>query len=137
MLRKEIQDCWPNQGGGGEVCWEIIAKFHRPMTLGWIPQLFNYVLFSSQIEPTNFRFFYFLITYGISKKRQYSNRMSKKKFSPFDECSCFVCLRRQNKQKKFRLSACLSVCISVCLSVWLSGCTYVDFRRGHNNFRRS
>ena len=35
-----------------------------------------------------------------------------KKFSPFDECSCFVCLRRQNKQKKdanpLRLSIVLS-----------------------------
>ena len=28
----------------------------------------------------------------------------KKKFSPFDKCSCFVCLRGQNKQKKFPLS---------------------------------
>ena len=37
--------------------------------------------------------------------------------------SCFVCLRSQNKHKK----------ISVCLS----GCTYVDFRWGHDNFRRS
>ena len=27
-------------------------------------------------------------------------RVKKKKFSPFDECSCFVCLRRQNKHKK-------------------------------------
>ena len=38
----------------------------------------------------------------------------KKKFSPFDECSCFVCLRRQNKRKKFP---------SVCLVVWL----YIHF----------
>ena len=35
--------------------------------------------------------FYFLITYGVCKKRKYCNRMSeKKKFSPFDKCSCFV-----------------------------------------------
>ena len=39
----------------------------------------------------------------------------KKKFSPFDECSCFVRLRKQNKRKKFP---------SVCLSVSLSGCTW-------------
>ena len=32
-------------------------------------------------------------------------------FCPFDECLCFVCLRRQNKQKKH------SVCLSVCLFV--------------------
>ena len=62
--------------------------------------------------------FYFLITYGVCKKRKYCNRMSEKKeFSPFDECSCFVCFRRQNKQTK----------ISVCLSVWLyeRGCTWL------------
>ena len=30
---------------------------------------------------------YFLITYGVCKKRKYCNRMSeKKKFSPFDKC---------------------------------------------------
>ena len=28
--------------------------------------------------------FYFLITYGVCKKRKYCNRMSEKKFSPFD-----------------------------------------------------
>ena len=58
-------------------------------------------------------YFYFLITYGIYKKRKCCNRMSEeKKFFPFDECSFFVCLRRQNKQKKFT-----SVCLSACLSV--------------------
>ena len=56
--------------------------------------------------------FYFLITYGVCKKKKYCNRMSEKKNSPFDECSCFVCLRRQNKQEKFP-SACLSVCLAV------------------------
>ena len=35
--------------------------------------------------------------------------MKKKKNSPFDKCSWFVCLRRQNKPKN----------ISVCLSVWM------------------
>ena len=55
--------------------------------------------------------FYFLITYGVCKKRKYCDRMSekKKKFSPFDKCLWFLCLRRQNKRKK----------ISVCLSVWM------------------
>ena len=38
--------------------------------------------------------------------------MSEKKFFPFDECSCFVYLRRQNKQKKFP-----SVCPSGCPAV--------------------
>ena len=62
--------------------------------------------------------FYFLITYGVCKKKKYFNRMSEKKIFPFDECSCFVSLRTQNKQKK-------SICRSVCLSVDLSGYTYV------------
>ena len=38
--------------------------------------------------------------------------MSEKKISSFDQCSCFVCLRRHNKQKK-----CPSVCRSVCMYV--------------------
>ena len=40
--------------------------------------------------------------------------MSEKKFSPFNECSCFVYLRRQNKHKK------MSVRPSVCLSVYVA-----------------
>ena len=36
-------------------------------------------------------------------------RLKKIYFFPFDECSCFVCLRTQNKQKNFRLSVCLYV----------------------------
>ena len=86
--------------------------------------------------------FYFLITYGVCKKRKYCffllshhgvckkrkycNRMSeKKKFSPFDKCLSFLCLIRQDKQKKIP-----SVCLSGCLDVR----TYVDFSCGHNNF---
>ena len=58
--------------------------------------------------------FYFLITYGVCKKRKYCNRMSEKeKFSLFDEFSCFVCLRRQNERKK--ISVRLSVCLSGCM----------------------
>ena len=61
--------------------------------------------------------FYFLITYGVCKKRKYCNRMSEqKKILSLDKCLCFVCLRKLNKQKKkippvrpsVRLSACLS-----------------------------
>ena len=46
---------------------------------------------------TDGQYFYFPITYGVCKKRKYCNRMIKKKFPPVDECSCFVCLRTQNK----------------------------------------
>ena len=68
-------------------------------------------------EVNNLRHgFYFLIIYGVCKKRKYYNRMSEYKFFHFDECSCFVCLKRQYKQKNFRPS--------VCLSVRLSGCTW-------------
>ena len=48
----------------------------------------------------------------VKKKSNVIARV-KKKFSPFDKCSCFVCLRRQNKQINFRLS------------VWMSVRTYV------------
>ena len=55
--------------------------------------------------------------------------VKKKKFSPFVECSCFVCLRRLHTQKKKIWSVCLSVrlsvCRSVCLPVYLSGCLAV------------
>ena len=53
--------------------------------------------------------FYFRITYEVFKKRKYCKRMSEKKFSPCNGCPCFVCFRRQNKQKKFP-NVCLSVC---------------------------
>ena len=59
--------------------------------------------------------FYFPTTYGVCKKRKYCNRMSEKKILSFDECSCFVCLSRQNKQNKSFV--CLSVCLSGCLAV--------------------
>ena len=100
----------------------------------------------------DFRLFYCLITYGVCKKRKYCNRMSEKKNSPFDECSCFVYVKRQKEQKNFRLSVCMSGCTyvrdvkrqkeqkkfpSVCLCVCLDVRTYVDFSCGHNNFRRS
>ena len=38
-----------------------------------------------------------------------------KKIFAFDECSCFICLRTRNKQKKFP-----SICLSVCRSVYLA-----------------
>ena len=70
-----------------------------------------------------------------------TNKLSRKKFVqkiirapffsfPFDECSCFVCLRTRNKQKN-----------SVCLSVRQSACLYVrpssKFVRKHKYFWRS
>ena len=47
----------------------------------------------------------------------------KKKFYPFDECSCFVCLRIQNNNKK--MSVCLSVRLSIWLYVRMYVCTYI------------
>ena len=54
----------------------------------------------------------FTLSCGVYTKRKYCNCMIEKKLSPFDECSCFVCLRAQNKQKQFPfvfMSACLYV----------------------------
>ena len=77
--------------------------------------------------------FYFLITYGVCKKRKYCNRMREKKNSLLlTNVYDFYVLEDKTSQKKFP---------SVYLSVWMSGCldvrTYVDFSCGHNNFRRS
>ena len=67
-------------------------------------------------------FFVFCHLFTFSSHTEYVKRESiiiawvkKKKFSHFDKCSCFVCLRRQYKQQK----------MSVCLSVWMSVRTYV------------
>ena len=56
-------------------------------------------LYSSQCSSLDhiILHFHFLITYEVCKKRKYCNHMSEKTFSPFDECSFFLCLRRQNK----------------------------------------
>ena len=69
------------------------------------------------------RLFYFLITYGICKKRKYFliAWVNKKKFSPLDECSCFVWLEHKISKKKFP-SGRLSVCPSVRTSFNMSGC---------------
>ena len=61
---------------------------------------------------------YFLITYGVCKKRKYCNRMSGKKILSFWWMLMFCMIIRQNKRKK------ISVRPSVCLSVCLSGCTW-------------
>ena len=61
----------------------------------------------------------------FSSHTEYCNRMIKKKFSSFEEFSCFVCLRTRNKHEEFDLSVCMSVCLSIYMSVCLSVCTYV------------
>ena len=78
-----------------------------------------------------FRIFYFLITYGVCKKRKY--RMSEKKNSLLlTNVHDLYVLELKVSQKKFP-SVSLSVCPSGCLDVR----TYVDFSCGHNNFWRS
>ena len=66
--------------------------------------------------------FYFLITYGVCKKRKYCNRMSEKKKNSLllTNIYDFYVLEDKTNQKQFP-----SVCLSVCLSVWMSGYTYV------------
>ena len=76
--------------------------------------LWSYYFISNRafFEKFIFRHFYFLITYGVCKKRKYCNRMrEKKKIPPFDKFSWFLWLRRQNKPKK------IFVCLSGCLDV--------------------
>ena len=60
-----------------------------------------------------------LIIFTFSSHTEYVKRESiliawvKKKFSSFNKCSWFVCLRRRNKPKK------IFICLSVCLDVWM------------------
>ena len=74
---------------------------------------------------------YFLVTYGVCKKRKYCNRMSeiKKNSLLLTNVHDFYILQDKTSQIKFP-SVCLSVCLSGCLDVR----TYVDFSCGHNNF---
>ena len=56
----------------------------------------------------------------------------KKKFYPFDECSCFVCLRRQNKQKTILSLFTYSVCEIFFKKSWEVGfpyCFLTDFTK--------
>ena len=58
-----------------------------------------------------FRIFYFLITYGVCKKRKYCNRMSEKKNSLLlTNVHHLYVLEDKTSEKKFP---------SVCLSVWM------------------
>ena len=60
-------------------------------------------------------FLYFLITYGVCKKRKYCNRMSEKKNSLLlTNAHDFYVLEDKKSKKKFP-----SVRMSVCLSVWM------------------
>ena len=63
-----------------------------------------------------------------TEKVLYSQEWKKKSLHLTNVYVLYV-LEDKKSKKKFRLS--------VCLAVWLSGCRYVDFSCGHNNFRRS
>ena len=71
--------------------------------------------------PAFLFYYYFLITYGVCKKRKCCNRISEKKIH--------VLLVLEHKTSK--------KIASVRLSVWSSGCTSVYSGCEHNNFRRS
>ena len=59
--------------------------------------------------------FYFLITYGVCKKRKYCNCKSEKKNSVLlTNVYDFYVLEDKTSQKKFP-----SICLSVCLDVWM------------------
>ena len=72
--------------------------------------------------------FYFLITYGVCKKRKNCNRMNEKKKNSLllRNVYDFYVLEDKTSQKNSRQSVCLSGCLDVR--------TYVDFSCGHNNF---
>ena len=83
------------------------------------------------INVSRSHIFYFLITYGVCKKRKYCNRMSEKKKNSLllTNVYDFYVLEDKTSQKKFPY-VCLSVCLAGCLDVR----TYVAFSCGHNNF---
>ena len=120
---------WESKNDAGAGCHKFhgaschnVADYQWEISLEWLVRILYqlYLLFvitaaSKQVLSRVFDDFYFLITYGVCKKRKYCNCMrEKKKFYPFDECSCFICLERQNTQKN---SVCLSGCLSGCLAV--------------------
>ena len=112
--------------------------------MGLRKKLFKIALFFGLLKCTNTLIqcsktndFYFLITYGVCKKRKYCNRMSEKKNSLLlTNVHDLYVLEDKTSQKKFPF-VCMDVCMSVCLSVCLDLRTYVDFSCGHNNFWRS
>ena len=84
-------------------------------------KMFNrYSLKFFVLRITNDVDFYFLMTYGICKKRKFCNRMSKKKILSFWWMFMFYVLEHKTSKTNFRLSDCLPICLSVCLS----GCTW-------------
>ena len=58
------------------------------------------------------QYFYFLITYGVCKKRKYCNRMSEKKKNSLLLMNAHVLymLKDKRSKKNFRLSGCVYVC---------------------------
>ena len=63
--------------------------------------------------------FYFLVTYGVCKKRKYCNRVSEKK-NPLlltNVHVLYVLEEKTSKKKYFCLFVCLAVCLSGCLAV--------------------
>ena len=89
-----------------KVCCRVLG-FHRLIT----SQNSTQTPRCSTLTP---RFFTFSSHTEYVKRESIITAWVKKKFSPFEKCSWFVCLRRQNKQKKSP-----SVCLSVCLDVWI------------------
>ena len=104
--------------------------YHRVLkiSLSWRTCLIHHYTFRSVLQFFSITYFIyalppmahvtftrnvFMIFFTFSSHTEYVKKESmvfawvEKKFFPFDECSCFVCLRTQNKQKKFP-------------SVWLS-----------------
>ena len=92
----------------------------RYWTLLFTWQKFWKIFEDSKISSHRFHNdFYFLITYGVCKKRKYCNRMSEKKNSLLlTNIHDLYVLEDKTSQKKIP-SVWLSVCLSVCLDVWM------------------
>ena len=93
----------------------------------WTAQVMN----RKRLFILNFHY-YFLITYGVYKKRKYCNRMIEKEILSFWWMFMF-CMNWNTKQRNKNFH--LSVCLPICPFIWLYVC--MDSYCGHNNFRRS
>ena len=112
-------------------CWSLILCLHSHRSNAYSSMDSNWWILVKLLSESPIARAYYRALFTFSSHTEYVKWESiviawmkkKKKFSLFDKCLWFLCLRRQNKPKK----------MSVCLDVR----TYVDFSCGHNNFWRS
>ena len=84
-----------------------------------------YTMYRINIYSDIFSYFYFLITYGVCKKKKYCNRISEKKKKNsllLTNVHDLYVLEDKTSQKNFRLSVCRSVWMYV--RTWTYQCCY-------------